>query len=59
MNDPELDEQLEKIAELLELAREIVAELESGETVETTADAIASIVETHGLALRLAKECIK
>lgn len=44
------EEKLEKLAEMLEAARAIVAELESGETVETEEDADASIAEAKKLA---------
>lgn len=59
MNSPELDACLERIAELLELARSIVTELESGETVETVDDAHACLVETRALALTLVEESRK
>lgn len=48
-----LDDKLELIADLLEIARAIVGELECGETVETDADADVAIEEARDHATRL------
>jgi hypothetical protein len=53
---PGLADKLERIAELLETARAIVAELECGETVETETDADHAISEACDLARRLIGE---
>lgn len=47
------EEKLERVAELLETARAIVAELANAESVETEADLDASVGEARTLAREL------
>lgn len=51
----DLDDKLERIAVMLDLAKQIVEELQTGETCDTEADAEAAISEACALAQQLLK----
>jgi hypothetical protein len=54
-----LEAKLELITELLETARELVKELECGETVETETDADHALAEARGLARTIQEDSWK
>jgi hypothetical protein len=53
---PVSEKTLDKINNMLEWARQIVSELESGETVETESDAAHAIAEVRKLAAHMLSE---